>query len=145
MIDRYEVMRTFCDRIYEEINEINHTMGKEKISPTDAKFFGELLDMLKDGCEIMSKEKGYENGISYGISYGYPMHSVVYNDGFYDGGSYNDGMSYARDGRMNQKRNMRGRYSGGDKMEILRAEIERTHDEGTRRELQRVYDMMNQM
>lgn len=95
--------------------EIKDIVKKETISAQELDHAYKMVDIIKDICEIDSKEKESMNGYS---ETGRRSYNMMPRDYYEDGSSYGDGNYTARvDGEYSNERRMRdskGRYSSRD-------------------------------
>ena len=166
--DLHEMCETL-GRALKKANDKIRTSGGE-LSSSDMDYVNKLSHSLKSvvTTAAMKEAEEMDDGGSYGDgSYrrGYSRdggsyrYAGYYRDGSYDGGSYNggsyDGGSYARGRGRNAKRDSMGRYSSrgysrdgysghGDMVDELRELMEQAPDEGTRQEMQRLIQKMEQ-
>lgn len=164
-MDYEKELYELCETIKEEIAEANKKIKNAggKLSAGDVEYIDKLTHSLKSIKAVMAMMEDEDSGEYSGrMSYArdgrsgrsYRGGSYRYDDGMMVG-SYEQGGSYARDGRgrgSNAQRDSRGRYSSrmdgysrhGDVVESLREVMEEAPDERTRQEIQRLIEKMEQ-
>lgn len=166
-MDYEKELYELCEKIKEEIGNANDKIKKAggKLSGADVEYIDKLTHSLKSIKAVMAMMEEEDDDYSGRMSYARGGRGGSYRGGSYRGGnSYDDGMmggsyeqggSYARDGRgrgSNARRDSMGRYSSrmdgysrhGDAVESLREAMESAPDDRTRMEIQRLIEKMEQ-
>ena len=149
-MEHLDAMLKLADQEFEAVEKNGKFRSREEIESV-----GHLVDIVKDIYCIWKYEEDDEPEYSGNYGYAYERGGNRSNRG----GSYNDGMSYAR-GRRNARRDSMGRYSredggmsyrGGysrmDKaeyMDQLRSMMHEAPDEQTRQSVKRMIEQMEQ-
>lgn len=99
------------DKMYEDVRqiiskEINKIVSKPEMSPTDLEQLGEMIDIMKDICEVDNMDS--PQGSSHGVMPYWNMGQISYED-------RPNRSSYGRMGRYNDNSSY-GRYDGYDRM-----------------------------
>lgn len=137
------------DKLYRLKDNIINNLGDyadAQLSPAVMEVIRNASSAAKNLCKIIEACEEEEGGYS---ERGYSMDGYRGGRSYDDGRSYADGNSYAR-GRRRAPRDSMGRYSGYSRhsgreaAEDLRAMAKEAPDEESRRELERVADMMEQ-
>lgn len=111
--DYLDVVHNIKERAIMELDEISK---KDNISPTEWKSIGEVIDVVKDCCEIVEDEVAMENG--YSKRYPYYITVDEERDGWSRESSRNPRvrMNYSSAGR---RRDSMGRYKDSERDSMI--------------------------
>ena len=110
------------ERLYEDTkkmveHEIEMIVQKEEMTPTDLEMLGELVDIVKDICEIDEDEEMKHEGHSGKIGSMPYYGAIMYDDSQWNNRYRDRGSSYGRDGGDRYGRGSSyGRYEDGRMM-----------------------------